>query len=231
MAKLDVPGFSNRTFKFLKELDANNDRDWFTANKQRYEDDVREPARAFIRAMAPPLARFSKAFVVDDRKVGGSLMRVYRDTRFAKDKTPYKTNVGIQFRHEVGKDVHAPGVYFHVSPKECFVGVGLWHPESSSLAAIRAAIVESPTRWKRARDGKKFRARFDLAGTSLSRPPRGYNREERFIEDLMRKDHIAMANLTKKQVIGKGVLAVMADHLAVSKPYMKFLAAALELEF
>ena len=67
----------------------------------------------------------SPHFLADDRRVGGSLMRIYRDTRFAKDKTPYKTNVGIQFRHEMGKDVHCPGFYVHLSPGECFLGAGI----------------------------------------------------------------------------------------------------------
>ena len=117
------PYFTSRTFRFLRKLAANNDRDWFQANKARYESNVREPCLAFIRAFRKPLERISPFFVASDRRVGGSLMRVYRDTRFSRDKTPYKTNVGIQFRHELGKDVHAPGFYVHIAAGECFLGV------------------------------------------------------------------------------------------------------------
>ena len=102
-------GFDKRTLKFLAELSANNDRDWFNANKARYEEDVLDVALRFIQSMQEPLAQFAPHFVALPTRVGGSLMRIYRDTRFGKDKTPYKTNIGIQFRHGKAKDVHAPG--------------------------------------------------------------------------------------------------------------------------
>ena len=94
-------GFGPDLGAFLEELREHNERSWFAANRERYEEAVREPARAFIRAMAPALAAISLHFRADDRKTGGALMRVHRDTRFSRDKTPYKTNVGIQFRHAV----------------------------------------------------------------------------------------------------------------------------------
>ena len=120
----------------------------------------------FIRAFQPHLKRISPYFVASDRRVGGSLMRVYRDTRFAKDGDPYKTNVGIQFRHEQGRDIHAPGFYVHVAPGECFLAVGLWRPEAEPLGRIRQAIVELPDRWRRARDDRKFGQRFSLDGAA-----------------------------------------------------------------
>ena len=116
--------FSKSTFKFLDQLAANNNRTWFEENKPRYESLIREPALEFIEAMAPALKMFAPHFRADPRKMGGSLMRVYRDARFSRDKTPYKTNIGIQFRHELGKDVHAPGFYVHISTAECFLAVG-----------------------------------------------------------------------------------------------------------
>ena len=154
--------FDRSLLKFLKDLEKNNERDWFQANKQRYEDEVREPARAFIRAFirafSDELDKFSLHFIASDKKVGGSLMRVYRDTRFSKDKTPYKTNVGIHFRHELCGDVHAPGFYVHIAPRECFLGVGIWHPAADSLASIRKAIDRQSDDWIAARDDKKFEA-------------------------------------------------------------------------
>ncbi|MCW8921644.1 MAG: TIGR02453 family protein, partial [Sedimenticola sp.] len=95
-------GFPDGTLPFLAELKANNNKAWFNDNKARYEALVREPALAFIESVGPGLAEISLHFRAIPKKVGGSLMRVYRDTRFAKDKTPYKTNIGIQFRHELG---------------------------------------------------------------------------------------------------------------------------------
>ena len=110
---MEFRGFDPSLFEFLEELADNNHRSWFQNNKERYETVVLEPSLAFIREFASRLKTISPYFVASDRRVGGSLMRVYRDTRFGKDKTPYKTNVGIQFRHEFGKDVHAPGFYVH----------------------------------------------------------------------------------------------------------------------
>ena len=112
-------------FDFMRELKANNERPWFEANKARYRAEVRDPMLDFIEAFAEPLAEISPHFRADPRPNGGSLFRIYRDTRFAKDKTPYKTNVGAHFRHEAGKDAHAPGFYLHLEPGMCFAGCGV----------------------------------------------------------------------------------------------------------
>lgn len=121
--------FRPETLRFLEELALNNERAWFQEHKRRYEQDVLDVALQFIEAMQAPLAELAPHFVAMPTRVGGSLMRVYRDTRFARDKSPYKTNIGIQFRHEQASDVHSPGYYVHIHPQEVFVGVGLWRPE------------------------------------------------------------------------------------------------------
>ena len=105
--------FEPETLRFLEELAVNNNRDWFAENKSRYEEQVLDVALRFIQSMQDPLHEIAPCFVALPTRVGGSLMRVYRDTRFSKNKLPYKTNIGIQFRHEQAKDVHAPGYYVH----------------------------------------------------------------------------------------------------------------------
>jgi uncharacterized protein (TIGR02453 family) len=219
--------FSKATFKFLEELAANNERAWFEANKPRYEELVREPALDFIAAMELPLAKFAPNFRAEPRKMGGSLMRVYRDTRFGHDKTPYKTNIGIQFRHSLGKDVHAPGFYVHVAPEECFFGVGCWHPEADALGRIRDFIVAKPERWFAVRDEKKFSAQWTLAGDRLTRPPRGYAADHPAIEDLKYKDFVAMAALDRNEVAGAGLVKLAAARFAAAAPFMGFLCEAL----
>jgi uncharacterized protein (TIGR02453 family) len=144
------PPFEGELFAFLRELRQHNDRNWFEAYKPRYETAVRIPALAFIEAMGPRLATISPHFRALAKKSGGSLMRVYRDTRFSKDKTPYKTNVGIQFRHEAGRDVHCPGFYLHLEPGRCFLGAGIWRPDSKALRAIRDFIADNPGGWRKA---------------------------------------------------------------------------------
>jgi uncharacterized protein (TIGR02453 family) len=223
--------FSNATLDFLDELAANNHRTWFEANKPRYESLVREPALAFIEAMAPQLARFAPHFRAEPRKVGGSLMRVFRDTRFARDKRPYKTNIGIQFRHELGKDVHAPGYYVHIATDGCFFGVGCWHPEPEALGRIREMVAAEPDRWFAARDERKFTAKFVLTGDSLSRPPRGYAADHPAGEDLKRKDFIALAPLGFDEIVGSELVKRAGACFSASTPFMKFLCEALAVPF
>lgn len=223
--------FTQATLGFLDELAANNTKSWFEANKPRYEALVREPALEFITAIAPLLEKFAPHFRADPRKMGGSLMRVFRDTRFARDKTPYKTNIGIQFRHELGKDVHAPGFYLHVARDECFLGAGCWHPEADALGRIRDLIAAKPERWFAVRDQKKFAAFWALAGDKLTRPPRGYAADSAAIEDLKRKDFIGLASLSATEVTGPGLVKLAAARFATAAPFMKFLCDAQGVQY
>lgn len=223
--------FSTQTFNFLDELVVNNNREWFEANKARYEALVREPALDFIEAMAPELARFAPRFRADAKKVGGSLMRVYRDTRFSRNKTPYKTNIGIQFRHDLGKDVHAPGFYLHIAPEECFLGVGCWHPEAEALKRIRDRIAEAPERWLAARDDAGFCAGWQLVGERLTRPPRGYDKAHPAIADIQRKDFVADHPLDFADIIDPGLVPLVAGHFARTAPFMRFLCEALNVPY
>jgi uncharacterized protein (TIGR02453 family) len=223
--------FSPELFTFLKQLKRNNNREWFAKNKDRYETVIREPSLAFIGAFQPYLDQISPAFLAVPKKVGGSLMRVHRDTRFAKDKTPYKTNVGIQFRHELGKDVHAPGFYIHMDPNECFLGAGIWHPESDALQKIRLAIDTQPTKWTRARDNKRFRDNYTLAGDSLKTVPRGYDEAHPLIADLRRKDFIAVRNLAPDDVVSADFSKLVSNAFRAASPLMQFLCDALQLPF
>jgi len=223
--------FSKSTLVFLDELAANNDRSWFEANKPRYESLVRGPALEFIAAMGPHLERFAPSFRAEPRKVGGSLMRVFRDTRFSRDKTPYKTNIGIQFRHALGKDVHAPGFYVHIASDECFLAVGCWHPGADALGRIRDLIAAKPERWFAARDDKKFSAQWALAGDSLTRPPRGYAADHPAIGDLKRKDFMGIAPLSCAEVTEPGLAKLADARFAAAAPFMKFLCQALGVPY
>ena len=223
--------FDDSLIKFLRQLEKNNDREWFAKNKSRYEEEVLFPALAFVEAFGPALKKISPHFRAVPKRVGGSVMRVYRDTRFSKDKTPYKTNVGIHFRHEMGKDVHCPGFYLHIAPNECFAGAGIWHPDSKSLGKIREAIDDRPAEWKRARDSKKFESAYELSGDSLKRHPRGYDPEHKYIVDLKRKDHFGIKSMTAKEVTSKSIIADLKEAFTSSKPYMRFLCNALHIPF
>ncbi len=223
--------FTPALFTFLRDLSANNDRDWFQANKDRYESAVKEPAMDFINDFGPRLARISEHFSADPRPVGGSLFRIHRDTRFSKDKTPYKTNTGMHFRHVQAKDVHAPGFYVHLEPRASFLGVGLWRPEAKVAAQIREAIAEDPARWKRVTRGKKFTGDWSLEGDSLKRPPRGFDPDHPLIEDLKRKDFIASARLSQADVTSPQFLDTFTERCRSAAPFMKFLCDAVGVPF
>ena len=219
--------FSAGTFRFLADLAKNNKREWFARNKARYEAEVRDPALRFIEDFAPHLARISPHFHAGPR----SLFRINRDTRFSKDKSPYKTHLGIQFRHDLAKDVHAPGFYFHVEPGSVFVAAGLWHPDGPSLLKIRERIVEEPDAWKRASRGRKFTATLTVEGDRLSRPPKGFDPEHPLIEDLKWKDFIATAVRDEAFVTGPGLARELAKVYGAASPYMSFLCGAVGVPF
>jgi uncharacterized protein (TIGR02453 family) len=220
------PHFTPRLFAFLRELSRNNDRAWFTANKPRYERDVRDPMLRFIADFAPHLRRISPHFVADPRPVGGSMFRIYRDSRFSRDKRPYKTVASAQFRHALGKDVHAPGFYLHLEPGNVFGAVGMWRPEAEPLRLVREAIVEKPAAWKRAIGGQAFRERFELDGDTLRRAPRGFDPEHPLIEDLKRKDFVAGAPFEDAEVFEPDFLERYAATARAGAPFMAFLARA-----
>ncbi len=231
MPKRSAAGFTPETIRFLRELEKNNNRDWFNENKARYEEHVLDVALRFIESMQEPLAEFAPHFNAVPKRMGGSLMRVYRDTRFSKNKTPYKTNIGIHFRHEMAKDVHAPGYYVHIEPDEVFLGVGLWRPESGALQSIRETIAEKPKKWLAVRDDKAFRRYFHLTGSSLKRPPRGFDKAHPQIEDLKRKDFIAARNLTVDDVLKPRFRQTVVTSFRSATPFMRFLCKAVGVPF
>ena len=196
-----APYFTPKFFRFFRELAANNNREWFQANKSRYENDVREPMQRFIADFAPRLRKLNRNYLADPRPVGGSMFRIYRDIRFSPDKSPYKTHGSAYFHHAAGnrRDIETPGYYLHLSVGEVFVGSGLWHPESASLAKIRDAIVAHPEKWKRAVGAPPVQARpARLSGDKLQRPPKGYDPNHPLIEDLKRKDFVTITDLSEK---------------------------------
>lgn len=224
--------FSEDTFQFLKQLNDNNEREWFDQNRQRYEDVVREPAFEYIRSMEGHVASLSPHFLVLAKKSGGSLMRVFRDTRFSKDKAPYKTNIGIQFRHTAGKDVHAPGFYLHIEPDEMFLAAGIWAPDNPTLSKVRTLIDEYPDEWlgiKKPLLGG--RAPFQMHGESLKTAPQGFSSDHPLIEDLRRKHVIAVRHLERKDVIGASATRRTAGLFKRASPLVKFICEATDLAY
>ncbi|MYA02571.1 MAG: DUF2461 domain-containing protein [Chloroflexi bacterium] len=224
--------FSEELIDFLVGLSANNEREWFNARKDVYETVLREPALEYIRQVGGPLADISPHIRASDRKQGGSLMRIYRDVRFSRDKSPYKTNVGIQFRHESGKDVHAPGYYVHISIEECFIGAGSWMPDRDALLAYRRAVSEHPREWLALKElAETSEWSIDGHHDMLKRPPRGFSADDPMIEDIKRKHFIVTHRMDVDEVTAPDFVDYTIDRFRESKEWMAFLAKAIGLPF
>lgn len=223
--------FTPATFTFLKELAANNDRAWFKANQERYRRHVQEPALDFITDFTGELREISPHFVADARPIGGSLFRIHRDVRFSADKSPYKTNTGVHFRHERAKDAHAPGFYLHIEPGRCFAALGLWRPEPAVARQIRAAIDAEQDRWLAATRAEPFAGTFTLSGEWLVRPPAGYPADHPLLDDLKRKSFIATVDLSRKQLTAHSLLADYGQLCRAGTAYMAFLCRAVGVSF
>ena len=223
--------FTPALFEFLAELEMNNTREWFQENKGRYERDVRDALVGFVADFGERLAEISPHMVADARPSGGSVFRIYRDVRFSKDKSPYKTNAGVHFRHEVGREVHGPGFYLHLEPGNVFAGAGIWRPNSATLGKIRGAIAANPGRWESIVNDEGFRTTFNLEGDSLKRAPKGIDPEHPLIEYLKLKSFVAMTTFVEDDACSPGFIDAYADTCRAATPFSRFLTGTLGLKW
>ena len=217
-------GFGEHAVEFFDELAVDNSKHYWEAHKDIYASDVRAPMEALVGAL-------EKEF---GGKVGtGKVFRPYRDVRFAKDKTPYKTNTGMHFRHKAAKDAHAPGFYLHLAPGQVFGGGGMWHPDTKTATKIRQAIVDRPERWREATRQSPFTDRLDIGGDGnmLKRIPTGFDASFEFADDLRRRDYFGWAELSEEEATKPGFLDHYAQVCESAAPLVKFICDALGLEF
>ncbi|MBN8739354.1 MAG: TIGR02453 family protein [Lysobacterales bacterium 69-70] len=223
--------FTPATFGFLRDLARNNNREWFLANKARYEEQLRTPFLNLLGELQAPLARISPHYRADTRSQGGSLFRQHRDTRFSNDKTPYKTWAGARLFHERSRGIEAPVFYLHLQPGGCFAGGGIWHPQSDALKKIREFLADNPAAWKKATQSKAFREHLTPGGETLTRPPRGFDPDHELIADIRRKDFVASAAFDDKLATSAEFKPWLIDTYKRLAPMVDYLCAALELDF
>ncbi len=223
--------FSPALFRFLNDLKRNNDRAWFAENKDRYLSDLRDPALRFVVDFGPRLLEISPHFRADPRPNGGALYRIHRDIRFSKDKSPYKTAAGLHFPHAARRSAHTPGFYLHLEPRACFVGVGLWRPETAVLRRLREALVADPDAWQEAVGGRAFSRRYRMMDERLKRVPRGYDPEHPLAEALKLKSFTALVPLTQGQITSAGFLDEFAALCRDGAPLVRWVCRALEQPF
>lgn len=226
-------GFNEEFWNFFDELKENNNREWFTENKDRYKSDIVTPCMDFIVDMGERLKDISPHYTAIPKANGGSMFRIYRDARFSKDKRPYKENAGIQFRHKLGKNAHAPGFYINLKKDGIFYGGGIWLPESQTLGEIRDRICYYPKKWQAVVENEDIIKTFgEIRGDGLKRPPRGYEPDHKYIEDIKRKSFFAMKNEDDYKIThsAKFIDEVVKTFDAAS-PLMAFICDAKNIEF
>jgi uncharacterized protein (TIGR02453 family) len=223
--------FTPALFDFLRRLKRNNNRDWFLQNKSRYESDVREPALKFIDAVRPGLRKISPHLIADPRPVGGSMFRINRDIRFAKDKSPYRVNLGLAFGHDLGRQRPAPGLYLHLEPGTSFAGGGIHMPDGPTLTKIRDQIVAEPNRWRKVLGDPTLGPAVSDMGGSLKRAPQGYDPNHPMVEDLKRKSFTWHIEFSEAQVCGPDFIDRFLEACKTADPFDRFLAKALEVSW
>lgn len=224
-------GFPKDLFTFFEELGRNNNREWFNANQPRYQESVVQPMGDYIRSIAPLLQGISPHYRADPKPHGGSMFRIYRDTRFSRDKTPYKTHAACHFRHLAHGDAHAPGFYVHLEPGRVSLGGGIWRPSSKYLGMIREFIADNPSAWDKLSNSGAVRKLGSIQGDQLKRPPRGYDADARHIEDLKRKSFYIMADAASELALGPELVTESARIFRITGKLNHFICDALEIPF
>jgi len=230
-------GFRPEAIQFLVDLAANNERAWFQPRKAEYERLLKEPLEALIAALGE---RFEKRGIPLRADPGKSPFRIYRDVRFSKDKSPYKTNLGASFPYvadaaDAGdatarshtSEVHSSGGYFHLQPGEIYVGGGIWHPDKPWIDAFRRRVADDPKAFHQVVDRKAFRDAFgglSSDGHSLQRMPAGYPADHADAETLKMKDVVFGRRLSDHEAMSPHLPDVMADTFEAAMPMFQYLA-------
>jgi uncharacterized protein (TIGR02453 family) len=219
-------GFSPDALQFLADLAANNDRAWFKPRKADYERLIKEPLEALCAALA---VRFDDLRLPLESDPKRSPFRIYRDVRFSKDKSPYKTAQGADFpwidsRGDDQRPRGAVGGYFHLEPGNIFLGGGMWHPERARLAAFRERLDRDPSAVFRAIEDERFRIVFgSVTGETLTRNPKGFPSDHPYGHLLRLKDVVFSRPLSDQDVYSPKLPEVIAHDLAAARPVLLFL--------
>jgi uncharacterized protein (TIGR02453 family) len=221
-------GFSPDAIQFLADLAANNERAWFQPRKADYERLLKEPLEALVAALAERFEARGIPLQADPKR---SPFRIYRDTRFSKDKSPYKTQVTCAFpwREGTGDAFHEqgnPGGYFHLEPGTVYVGGGMWHPPTPVLKAFRQSVADEPSKLRRLLEEESFAKMFGgMSGDKLSRVPTGFPKDHPEAELLKLKDMTFGRRLSDQDVYSPALVDTIVDSMVVAAPVMRYLAS------
>jgi uncharacterized protein (TIGR02453 family) len=219
-------GFPKQGIEFLKRLKKNNNRPWFQAHKEEYEQNVRFPMQCLIATLAQKVIDTAPEMEFNPKK---SIFRIYRDVRFSKNKAPYKTNIAASFRMRHRKSpTETPGLYIGIEPGEIFVGGGVYMPTSEQLKSIRHAMVTDPEAFLEVVENKRFKKEFGgIEGEKLLKAPLGFPKDHTMIEHLKHKQFY-VGNVYNDSVCLKPKFAdVVASVFTDCMPLIRWLAKAI----
>lgn len=206
------------TFDFLKKLEKNNNRDWFNENKNLYTE-AQQNLICFVSELIEEMSRFDKNLLKIDPK--GTLFRIYRDTRFSKDKSPYKTNFGASI-NGIGKKDGSAGYYLHIAPNECFLAAGVYMCESKRLKSIRQEISENAEEFTAIVKNKNFK-KFEFTQDKLKRVPQGFDKENPMAEFLKMKHLTVSISVKDEELMSENFVKTSAKIFEQMSPLVDFL--------
>ncbi len=206
------------SLKFLKDLDRNNNREWFQAHKAQYDLTV-----ANLKEVTEVIRKgLNQKDVIEDAKV----FRIYRDVRFSKDKSPYKNNLGVHFVRATRE--RRGGYYLHIEPGKCFAGGGFWDPSPEDLKRIRDEIAFDAKPLRKILSGKTFVNYFgSLGGDELKTAPSGYERDHPDIDLIRKKQFVVMRKFTDKEVLDPGFPKEVVKTFEAMRPFFDYMSEVL----
>jgi uncharacterized protein (TIGR02453 family) len=217
-------GFPKEGINFLRKLKRNNNRVWFNAHKAEYEELVKLPMQSLIATLAIVLRDYAPEMEANPKR---SMFRIYRDTRFSKDKTPYKTHVAAVFTPE-GTTHDDAGLYLHIEPGEIYLGGGIYAPDSEQLRKIRRAIAHESDAFIDIVNNKDFIKSYgSVIGEKLTRVPQGFDRNHPLAEYLRMKQYYAGASLDEKFCYSSKFVDIIHSYFRKIQPLVHFLNTAL----
>ena len=220
MAK-GFPGFPAEMVQFFRSLKRNNRREWFQPRKHLYEQHVKEPMQELVNLLNAELVKFAPDYVTDPKK---AVFRIYRDTRFSADKTPYKTHVAASFWRRGSDHTGAGGFYFSVSDEQIEVAGGIWHPAPATMLRVRTHIADTHPELKRLLASKKTRKLVGgLQGAELTRAPKGFDPAHPAIELIKMKDWVMDVSLDPKLATTPNLQNEIADRFRAMAPVIAYL--------
>ena len=219
MASL-FPGFSREALDFFRDLEQNNQREWFQPRKEYFEAQVREPMLLLVELLNGQLARFAPEYVTDPKK---AVFRIYRDTRFSANKTPYKVHIAASFGRR-GLETGGAGYYFSISHKNVEVGGGLYHPPANLLLQERSHIADTHEEFRKLLKNAKLRKLMgDLSGDELTRAPKGFAPDHPAADLIRKKDWVLFAELAPDAALSASILKDVASRFEAIAPVLDYL--------